>query len=69
MDVRLPSCAITDSRIYFVISDKQLVFPQCKKMMEEGRIYATVVYLGAIIATLIVAFQVSSQQHQHTVKY
>jgi hypothetical protein len=29
-------------------------------MMEEGRIYATVVYLAAIIATLVVAFQVRS---------
>lgn len=33
---------------------------QCKKMMEQGRIIATAVYLGAIIITLVVAFKTGS---------
>ncbi len=31
---------------------------QIKRMMEESRIIATVVYVGAIIGTLVIAFKV-----------
>ena len=32
---------------------------QCKNMFDQGRIYATLTYLGAIAATLAVAFTLS----------
>ena len=31
---------------------------QIKRMMDQHRIFATIAYLGAIIATLVVAFKV-----------
>lgn len=33
---------------------------QCQRMFEGGRAIATAVYLGSIVATLVVAFKASS---------
>ena len=35
---------------------------QCKRMMDSGRIIATCVYLGSIVATLVVAFKVGNRR-------